>query len=138
VSKILYKKDNLKPYIIQVMAMDLRPWKNIQDYLKDRGFKISRQYYTKLKNEINESRFDRLALIAKSQFVDQHLERIAVLETIQSELWSLYRNEPNNFKKSEILEKIANIQSYISSYYDSSQYIMQKSIQEEKQHVSQK
>jgi hypothetical protein len=120
------------------MAMDLRPWKNIQDYLKDRGFKISRQYYTKLKKEINESRFDRLALIAKSQFVDQHLERIAVLETIQSELWSLYRNEPNNFKKSEILEKIANIQSYISSYYDSSQYIMQKSIQEEKQHVSQK
>ena len=135
-SKILYKKDNLKPYIIQVMAMDLRPWKNIQTYLKERGFKVSRQYYTKLKKEIKESRFDRLALIAKSQFVDQHLERIAVLETIQSELWSLYRNEPNNYKKSEILEKIANIQSYISSYYDSSQYIMQKSIQEEK-HVPQ-
>ena len=128
----MYKKDNLKPYIIQVMAMDLRPWKNIQDYLKDRGFKVSRQYYTKLKKEIKESRFDRLSLIAKTQFVDQHLERIAVLETIQSELWSLYRNEPNNYKKSEILEKIANIQSYISSYYDSSQYIMQKSIQEEK------
>ena len=118
--------------------MDLRPWKNIQVYLKDKGFKVSRQYYTKLKKEIKESRFDRLALIAKSQFVDQHLERIAVLETIQSELWVLYRNEPNNFKKSEILEKIANIQSYISSYYDSSQYIMQKSIQkEEKQNVSQ-
>ena len=133
----MYTKESIKPYIIQVMAMDLRPWKNIQDYLKDRGFKVSRQYYTKLKKEIKESRFDRLALIAKTQFVDQHLERIAVLETIQSELWSLYRNEPNNFKKSEILEKIANIQSYISSYYDSSQYIMQKSIQEEKQHVSQ-
>jgi hypothetical protein len=118
------------------MAMDLHPWKNIQVYLKDKGFKISRQYYNKLKKEIKDSRFDRLSLIAKTQFVDQHLERIAVLETIQSELWSLYRNEPNNYKKSEILEKIANIQSYISSYYDSSQYIMQKSIQEEK-HVQQ-
>lgn len=117
--------------------MDLRPWKNIQVYLKDKGFKVSRQYYTKLKKEIKDSRFDRLALIAKTQFVDQHLERIAVLETIQSELWSLYRNEPNNFKKSEILEKIANIQSYISSYYDSSQYIMQKSIQKEEKHVPQ-
>lgn len=132
----MYTKESIKPYVIQVMAMDLHPWNKIQDYLKDKGFKISRQYYNKLKKEIKESRFDRLALIAKTQFVDQHLERIAVLETIQSELWSLYRNEPNNFKKSEILEKIANIQSYISSYYDSSQYIMQKSIQEEK-HVQQ-
>ena len=131
----MYKKESIKPYVIQVMAMDLRPWKNIQVYLKDKGFKVSRQYYTKLKKEIKESRFDRLALIAKTQFVDQHLERIAVLETIQSELWVLYRNEPNNFKKSEILEKIANIQSYISSYYDSSQYIMQKSIQKEEKNV---
>ena len=135
-SKILYKIDVLKPFIIQCMAMTLSEKESLT-YLKDRGFKISRAYLYKLQKAIKESRFDRLALIAKSQFVDQHLERIAVLETIQSELWSLYRNEPNNFKKSEILEKIANIQSYISSYYDSSQYIMQKSIQEEKQHVSQ-
>jgi hypothetical protein len=113
------------------MAMNLSE-KDSLSYLKDRGFKISRAYFFKLQKAIKESRFNRLALIAKTQFVDQHLERIAVLETIQSELWSLYRNEPNNFKKSEILEKIANIQSYISSYYDSSQYIMQKSIQEEK------
>jgi hypothetical protein len=131
----MHKVDKIKPFIIQCMAMTLSEKESIK-YLQDRGFKISRAYYFKLQKAIKESRFDRLALIAKSQFVDQHLERIAVLETIQSELWSLYRNEPNNFKKSEILEKIANIQSYISSYYDSSSYIMEKQIQKEK-HVLQ-
>jgi hypothetical protein len=132
----LYKKESIKPYVIQAMALT-RTQKEALKYLADRGFKISRQYLTKLERQIKDNRFDRLNLIAKSQFVDQHLERITVLETIQHEMWTLYNNETNNFKKAEILEKIANLQSYISSYYDSSQYIMQKSIQEEK-HVPQK
>jgi hypothetical protein len=97
-------------------------------YLKDRGFEISVPYYYRLKKNIQQSRFDRLNLIAKSQFVDQHLERIDQLELINQEMWSLYRNEKDNFKKVLILKKIAELQTYISPYYDASRYVMEKSI----------
>lgn len=61
--------------------------------LADRGFKISRAYYFKLQKQIRESRFDRLHLIAKQEFVDQHLERIDTLNLIQEEMWKCYRNK---------------------------------------------
>lgn len=100
------------------------------DYLGKKGFKISRQHFYRLKKDIQDSRFDRLTLIAKSQFVDQHLERIDQLELINSEFWSLYRTEKNTFKKALILEKIAELQTYISPYYDASRYVMEQSIKE--------
>jgi hypothetical protein len=64
---------------------------------------------------MQRSRFDRLSLIAKTQFVDQHLERIDQLELINSEMWTLYRKEKDNFKRVLILGKIAELQSYIRS-----------------------
>ena len=101
-------------------------------YLKDRGFEISAMHLYRLKKGIQQSRFDRLNLIAKTQFVDQHLERIDQLELINQEMWSLYRNEKDNFKKVLILEKIAELQTYISPYYDASRYVMEKSIKDTK------
>jgi hypothetical protein len=67
-------------------------------------------------------------LIAKSQFVDQHLERIDQLELINSEMWIQYRREKDPFKQVLILEKIAELQTYIRPYYDASRYILEKSI----------
>lgn len=101
------------------------------NYLAERGFKVSVQHLYRLKKAIQQSRFDRLSLIAKSQFVDQHLERIDQLELINSEMWALYRNEKDNFKKAMILEKIAELQKYISPYYDASRYVMEQSIRQE-------
>jgi len=109
------------------MVMRLSEKESMQ-YLYDRGFKISVQHFYRLKKSIQQSRFDRLSLIAKSQFVDQHLERIDQLELINQEMWTLYRNEKDNFKKVLILEKIAELQTYISPYYDASRYILEKSI----------
>jgi hypothetical protein len=54
-------------------------------YLHDKGFKISHNHFYRLKRKIQESRFDRLLLIAKQGFVDQHLERIDQLELINKE-----------------------------------------------------
>ena len=102
--------------------------KESMEYLHDKGFKISRDSFYRLKRSIQQSRFDRLSLIAKSQFVDQHLERIDQLELINQEMWTLYRNEKDNFKRVLILEKIAELQTYISPYYDASRYILEKSI----------
>ena len=109
------------------MAMGLSENKSLS-YLKDNGFEISANHLYRLKRKIQESRFDRLSLIAKQGFVDQHLERIDQLELINKEYWKLYNAEKDNFKKALILEKIAELQTYISPYYDASRYILEKSI----------
>jgi hypothetical protein len=114
------------------MAMTLSEKESIK-YLQDRGFKISRAYYFKLQKQIKESKFDRLSLIAKEGFVNQHLERITQLETINQEYWKLYRETKDTFKKALILEKIAELQTYISPYYEASKWIMEDSIKNDKQ-----
>lgn len=128
----MYKVDYLKPLIIQCMAMNLSE-KDTLELLARKGFKISRAYYFKLQKQIKNNRRDRLSLIAKEKFVDQYLERIDQLETIQKEQWSLYSNEPSNFKKSEILVNIASLQDQISNYYDHCQYVLEKSISNRKE-----
>src|SRR3546814_21094995 len=82
------RTDTLFPYTTlfrsQTIVMRLSEKESIQ-YLKDRGFEISVPYYYRLKKNIQQSRFDRLSLIAKTQFVDQHLERIDQLELINQD-----------------------------------------------------
>lgn len=73
------------------------------EYLKDKGYNISHDTYYRYKRKIKESRFDRLSLIAKHGFVDQHLERIAQLELVNKEYWKLYNAEKNNMNKAQIL-----------------------------------
>jgi len=127
----------LKNLVIGCMAMNLSE-KEALEYLKDKGHNISHDTFYRHKRKIIESRFDRLGLIAKSQFVDQHLDRIANLELINKEMWSLYRKENNNFKKVLILEKIAELQTYISPYYDASRYVMEQSIKSNNQNETEK
>jgi hypothetical protein len=122
------EKDSIKPFIIQTIVMRLSEKESL-DYLKDRGFDISVPYYYKLKKKITESRFDRLSLIGKTQFVDQHLERIDQLELINQEMWSQYRK--GNYQAMDALLKIADLQTYISPYYDASRYVMEQSIKNE-------
>jgi len=126
----MYTKERVKPYIIQAMAMNLSEEESLA-YLKDRGFKISWQYFYRLKKRIKESRFDRLALIAKSQFVDQHLERIDQLELVNQEMWKCYRNK--DYKAMDALIKIAELQTYISPFYEASKWVMEESIKNDKQ-----
>jgi len=84
-------------------------------YLKDNGFEISANHFYRLKRQIQAARFDRLSLIAKEGFVDQHLQRIDQLELINKEYWKLYNetNEKDTFKKALILQKIAELQTNI-------------------------
>ena len=71
----MIKNDSVRPFIIHCMVLKLSQKESLA-YLKDKGFEISIQHFYRLKKNIQQSRFDRLNLIAKSQFVDQHLERI--------------------------------------------------------------
>ena len=124
------RNDSIKPLIIETMLMKFSEKESMQ-YLADKGFKISVPQFYVLKRKIKASRFDRLSLIAKQGFVDQHLERIDQLELINKEYWKLYNTEKDNFKKVLILEKIAELQTYISPYYDASRYVMEQSIKNE-------
>ena len=100
----------IRPFVIQTMVMKLSETESLQ-YLDKKGFKISRDSFYRIKRNIQQSRFDRLNLIAKHGFVDQHLERIDQLELINSEYWKLYRETKDTFKKALILEKIAELQT---------------------------
>ena len=125
----MYRKDKILPIIIQTIVLDLNETESLK-YLEDKGFKISARYLYRLKNKVKSERFHRLSLIAQAQFRDQHIQRIETLEVINSEYWQLYRQEKVVWHKARILEKITELQTYISSYYDASRYILEKQMQE--------
>jgi len=56
----------------------------------------------------------------------QHIERIDQLELIQREMWKLYDMEQQPRHKAAILEKIANIQPFLSAYYEATMMVMKK------------
>jgi len=122
--------NTVRPFIIQTMVMRLSE-KDSLEYLHDKGFKISRDSFYRLKRNIQKSRFDRLNLIAKTQFVDQHLERIDQLELVNQEMWKCYRNK--DYKAMDALLKIAELQTYISPFYEASKWVMEESIKNDKQ-----
>jgi hypothetical protein len=95
-------------------------------YLDDNGFSISRAEYYRIKNEIKESGDQRLNLIASKEWKLQHLERIDNLRTILKEMWKNYKECKDPFKRVQILEKIEDNQLYLSSYYDSTRFVLQE------------
>ena len=128
------KTTGIEPYIIECMCLNISE-KEALAYLEDRGYKISRAEFYTLKNQIKESTQERLNLIASKEFLSQHIERIDMLRTIQKELWVNYHNETSPSKKANILMQIAEIQQYLSSYYDSTQYVMQQAVRKKKQEI---
>ena len=67
---------------------------------------------------------ERLNLMAKVGFVDQHLDKIDKLEVIEKEMWKKYRECKDPYKGVEILTQIANLQPFLSAYYDSIRYVI--------------
>ena len=121
----MYKIEEITSYIIECKCLRLHE-KEALSYLRDHGFKISAAQYYKLKKEVKESSHERLNLIGSQEFLTQHIERIDTLKTIHNELWGLYHLEKLPTKKANILMQIAEVQQYLSSYYDSTQYVMQQ------------
>ena len=69
-------------------------------------------------------KMERLYLMAKVGFVDQHLDKIDKLECIEKEMWKKYRECKDPYKGVEILTQIANLQPFLSAYYDSIRYVI--------------
>lgn len=120
-------KEAIKTFVIQTLAMNLSDKESLS-YLSKKGYDVSRSYLTRIKKDIRESDSSRLSNIARKEFVSQHLQRIDTLNIIQQELWSLYRIEKNTYKKAMILKELRELQQYISSFYDASMYVYEKSM----------
>jgi hypothetical protein len=125
------KTAGIESYIIEVMCLRLHEHEAL-DYLEDRGYNISAAELYRLKNEVKNSTDRRLNNIASSEFLAQHIARIDNLKVIENELWNQYHVEKNPINKSKILMNIAELQQYLSSYYDSTQYVMQQAARRKK------
>jgi len=101
--------------------------KQALEYLKDVGFEMSLPTYTRIKRKLNSQKLKRLYHIAKIGFTEEHLAAIDNLELVQRLMWQDYQNCKDPFKRSCILEKIANIQPYLSSYYETTKDIIENS-----------
>ncbi len=78
----------------------------------------STRYY-----EIKRTLADKLVeegyrITSKNGLFEQHMMRIQTLETIEKEQWKNYKVETKPILKSAILERIQNLQVYLSSAYD--------------------
>ncbi len=113
------------PFVIECMCLHISEKESLS-YLKDRGFTISRAEFYRLKKEVQESTQERLNLIASKEFLTQHMERIYTLRVILKEMWINYHIENNPSKKVQILEEIEENQVYLSSYYDSMRFVLQR------------
>jgi hypothetical protein len=128
------KTTGIEPFIIDCIAMNLHEDQALK-YLDDNSYSISRAEYYRLKSEIKESSQERLNLIASKEFLIQHLERIDTLRTILKEMWANYHKCTDPLKRVQILEKIEENQLYLSSYYDSTQYVMQQVARKENKQI---
>lgn len=119
------KTAGIFPYVIECMCLHISEKESLS-YLKDRGFTISRAEFYRLKKEVQESTQECLNLIASKEFLTQHMERIDTLRVILKEMWINYHIENNPSKKVQILEEIEENQIYLSSYYDSMRFVLQR------------
>ena len=106
------------------------------DYLEQKAFNISSRTYYRLKEEVKQSTQQRLHLIASQEFLSNHLERIDMLRTILNEMWANYHIEKNPLKRVQILEKIEENGDYLSSYYDSTRWVLEQAAKHQQKKVS--
>ena len=72
-------------------------------YLHEHGFPIKEATYYREKAKLENMKMERLNLMAKVGFVDQHLDKIDKLECIEKEMWKKYRECKDPYKGVEIL-----------------------------------
>jgi hypothetical protein len=112
--------------IVETIRMRLTE-KQAMIYLNDAGFSIAVATYYREKNRIEKLKLQRLYLIAKFGFQDQHLERIDKCEMIEKLMWENYRNEISPFKRTLILREIVRMQPYLSAYYEATGEVIKES-----------
>jgi len=88
-------------------------------YIENNYKKIESTRYYEIKKTLKDKLLEEgYRITSKNGLFEQHMMRIQTLETIEKEQWKNYKSEPKPFLKSAILERIQNLQVYLSSAYD--------------------
>jgi len=111
--------------VVATLIMDLDADVALE-YLEAHSHKMSRATWYRHRKNLDDKKWERLYHIARIGFEDQHLDRISQLELINKLMWKHYEEEPSPFRKTIILERIANVQPYISKYYDVTKTLMER------------
>ena len=128
------RKEELTRLVIHTKAMRLNLIESLV-YLRSRGYDIADRTYYKYKEKIESGTWDRAEYIAKGGLLEQHMQRIDNLETIEHEQWLSLNMEHNPNNRSQILERITVLQPYITAMYDYTRAIMEKQTELKKEYV---
>ena len=121
------RKDAVLATIIMRLTID-----QSLEYLRDKGYPISRATYCRIKSKLEHDKLKRLYSIAKN-FESFHLERISELQEIRRLLWKHHNDCKDPLKKAIILEKIKEIQPYLSAFMEATKDIIEhKKVEEVK------
>ncbi len=117
-SKREQNKSELEQLILRCIVMKFTEKESLA-YIKSnhKPIEMSRFYEIKktLKDRINQEGYK---ITSQNGLFEQHMMRIHTLETIEKEQWINYHIETKPILKSTILERIQNLQVYLSSAYD--------------------
>lgn len=117
--------------IIETMTMRLDTKQSLS-YLKEHGYEMNERKFFRHKKKIESLKLERLCHLAKIGYEEQHLERINRFELIERLMWQEYDKEQSPYRRCSILEKIASLQPYLSSYYDITHELVMHSQEDKK------
>ncbi len=111
-------KAELEQLILRCIVMRFSERESLA-YIAENYKKIESTRYYEIKRTLADKLVEEgYRITSKNGLYEQHMMRIQTLETIEKEQWKLYKAEPKPFLKSSILERIQNLQVYLSSAYD--------------------
>jgi hypothetical protein len=86
-------------------------------YLKSLGMEMGLSTYYRYRKKVEDKKFERMQFIAQ-HFQEMHLEKIDRLELIDKLMWEQFEKEQQPYRKVKIQESIANLQPYLTSFYE--------------------
>lgn len=117
-SKRDQNKAELEQLVLRSIVMKFTE-KEALAYIKANYKSIESTRYYDIKKSINDKIISEgYKITSQNGMFEQHMMRIHTLETIEKEQWINYHTEVKPILKSAILERIQNLQVYLSSAYD--------------------
>lgn len=110
--------------VIDTIRMHLTRQKAVL-YLTDVGYPMSERTWYRWVTKLNNQKRERLYEIAKYGYEDEHTDSIEEIDTARKLLWEEYHKAVRPTERAIILEKIINTRPLLSSYYDSTQGVIE-------------
>ena len=110
--------------VVHTLVMKLSQ-KDGLEYMKAHGYDISLGTYKNARSHLKSITDKRVFDMMSHGLMEQHLERIDQLETIQKIAWENYHQEDKPVARIRILETIRDLQPLLSMYYSATQKIIE-------------